>query len=176
MPISSTGRLAGGYASGAAPSVPSVWCCDWKARKSGDDSLSKAVDWPKSNPNRSDTLATLDGGTGSACSCSGPYNQVTSLSFNLYHHHENGVSLSSTALLLLLLQGRLPKKEGNVRMNECTHQLSVSGLTVLSLPRCLAQVRQLAFSSRTPLAISCFFLVMTFQLDHTSSSVQLCES
>lgn len=52
-----------------------------------------------------------------------------------------------------------------------TYQLRVSGLMVLRLPRCFAQVRQLAFSSLTPLAIWFFCLVMAFQLLHTSSSV-----
>lgn len=64
---------------------------------------------------------------------------------------------------------------GRDRRKKQTHQLRVSGLTVRSLPRCLAQVRQEAFSRRTPLAISYFFLVMAFQLDQTSSSVQLWE-
>lgn len=38
-----------------------------------------------------------------------------------------------------------------------TYQFSVSGLIVLSFPLCFAQVLQLAFSNRTPLAISFFF-------------------
>jgi hypothetical protein len=56
-----------------------------------------------------------------------------------------------------------------------THQFSVSGLIVLSFPLCFAQVLQLAFSSLTPFAISFLRFVMTFQLDQTSSSVQLWE-
>lgn len=56
-----------------------------------------------------------------------------------------------------------------------TDQLSVSGLIVFKFPRCLAQVRQLAFSRRTPFAISLLCLVMAFQLVQTSSSAQSCE-
>lgn len=56
-----------------------------------------------------------------------------------------------------------------------THQLSVSGEIVLSLFLCFCHVLQLAFSSLTPLAISCLCLVIDRQLAHTSSSDQSCE-
>lgn len=52
-------------------------------------------------------------------------------------------------------------------------QLSFCGLTVLSLPRFCHQVRQLAFSSLTPFAISFFCLVMFLQVCHTSASCHL---
>jgi hypothetical protein len=58
------------------------------------------------------------------------------------------------------------------RSEKGTHQLRVSGLMVFSRERCFAHVLQLAFSRRTPLAISLLCFVMAFQLVHTSSSVQ----
>lgn len=51
-----------------------------------------------------------------------------------------------------------------------TYQFNVSGEIVLSLFLCFHQVRQLAFSSRTPFAISFFWRVMFLHERHTSSS------
>lgn len=52
------------------------------------------------------------------------------------------------------------------------HQFRVSGLIVLSLFLCFCHVRQLAFSSLTPLAISCLCLVIDRHDAQTSSSDQ----
>ncbi len=51
-----------------------------------------------------------------------------------------------------------------------TNQFKVSGLMVLRLFLCFHQVRQLAFSRRTPLAISFLFLVIERHERQTSSS------
>lgn len=40
-----------------------------------------------------------------------------------------------------------------IKFVSCTYQFSVSGLIVLRLPLCFAQVLQLAFSNLTPFAI-----------------------
>lgn len=61
------------------------------------------------------------------------------------------------------------------RVQEITNQLRVSGEMVRSLLRCFCQVRQEAFSRRTPLAISCLWRVMLRHDAQTSSSVQLCD-
>jgi len=55
---------------------------------------------------------------------------------------------------------------------EVAHQFSVSGEIVLRLFLCFCHVLQLAFSSRTPFAISCLCLVIDLQLAQTSSSDQ----
>ena len=56
-----------------------------------------------------------------------------------------------------------------------THQLRVSGVTVLSLLRCFHHVLQEAFSSLMPLVISFFWRVIFLQERHTSSSCHSCE-
>lgn len=66
-----------------------------------------------------------------------------------------------------------PNTEISTGVNhDATHQLRVSGLIVLSLFLCFHQVRQLAFSRRTPFAISFLCRVMDLQLAQTSSSCQ----
>jgi hypothetical protein len=82
------------------------------------------------------------------------YSHVTSLSLSLLK------SVSETACL----------ETG--QSEQATNQFRVSGLTVLRLFRCWAHVLQLAFSSRTPSAISVLRFVMRFQLSHTSLSSQ----
>lgn len=67
------------------------------------------------------------------------------------------------------------EKEDDRMVGMTTNQLSVSGLTVLSLFRCFHHVLQLAFSNLTPLATSFLCLVMFLQDFHTSSSSHSCE-
>lgn len=67
------------------------------------------------------------------------------------------------------------KKEGVEQGRKNTYQFRVSGLTVLRLFLCFHHVRQLAFSRRTPLAISFFCFVMLRHDLQTSSSSQLWE-
>lgn len=69
-------------------------------------------------------------------------------------------------------KGKVEARQG---VQEITNQLRVSGEMVRSLLRCFCQVRQEAFSRRTPLAISCLWRVMLRHDAQTSSSVQLCD-
>lgn len=60
-------------------------------------------------------------------------------------------------------------------LTRSTHQFNVSGLIVFNLFLCFCHVLQLAFSNRTPFAISYLCLVIDLQLAQTSSSDQSCD-
>lgn len=128
-----------------------------------------------SRPSRSFAVASRGGGTASTAVWRGPYSHVTSESLSLRKAKAEQTKKCASGQTHAHPVNVLSKNTAADYRESETDQLSVSGETVLRFPRCLAHVRQDAFSSRTPLAISVLCLVMAFHEVQTSSSAQSCD-